>query len=199
MDNKIQITSIYPKIRKDIEMSIDFQVEVLPLTYTREVHIREAPIIHLEFSEERHIDEILELINLLQNFLTLGVSKPVIPLMIRGRTKRQMKSEYQDTELNFEYSSNIKEFESQKIERPQMVFTFEDIKDRFDFFFNNWIEKKELLRPVYNLYFATLYNKHLYLENKFLNFVQALETYHRRVYGGKYMDNDDYEELQKNL
>ena len=140
----------------------------------------------------------MELINLLQNFLTLGVSKPVIPLMIRGKTKRQMRSESQVTELNFD-SGNIKEFESEKIDRSQMFFTFEDIKDRFDSFFNNWIEKKELLSPVYNLYFATLYNKHLYLENKFLNFVQALETYHRRVYDGKYMDNDDYEELRKKL
>jgi hypothetical protein len=62
-----------------------------------------------------------------------------------------------------------------------MLFTFKDISDRFEVFLRNWFEKADLLEPVYNLCFGTLYNPRMYLEHKFLNMVQAIEAYHRRT------------------
>ena len=62
-----------------------------------------------------------------------------------------------------------------------MLFTFKDISEKFSFFLKNWFRKAELLEPVYDLYFGTLYNPGMYLNNEFLNLVQAIESYHRRT------------------
>ena len=51
--------------------------------------------------------------------------------------------------------------------------------------------KSEIIEPVYNLYFAGFY-KSTYPENEFLNLTQVLETYHRRIYGGKYQEDEIY-------
>jgi len=32
----------------------------------------------------------------------------------------------------------------------------------------------------------------MYLQHKFLSLIQAIESYHRRVYGGKYLSDNDY-------
>lgn len=60
-----------------------------------------------------------------------------------------------------------------------MLFTYADVADRLPSFLQNWLSKEDILGPVYNLYFSTRYNSTLYQENKFLNFAQAIETYHR--------------------
>jgi hypothetical protein len=48
------------------------------------------------------------------------------------------------------------------------------------------------MRQVYNLYFSILYNSHIYLEDRFINFSQAIETYHRIKIGGKYQSDEEF-------
>jgi len=73
-----------------------------------------------------------------------------------------------------------------------MLFTLPSIQDQIEIYFNNWISKAESLKPVYDLYFSTFYNPHLYLESQFLSLAQAIETYHRRRFGGKYQTDEQY-------
>ena len=47
---------------------------------------------------------------------------------------------------------------------------------------------------MFDLYFSTLYNPHLYTESTFLSLIQAIETYHRRRFGGKYQADKKYKE-----
>lgn len=82
-----------------------------------------------------------------------------------------------------------------------MLFTFEHISDRFEFFIKNWFEKIKTysLEPVCNLYFGTLYNPHIYLEHEFLSLIQGIESFHQRVFGGKYLSYEDYEPIYDKL
>ena len=68
-----------------------------------------------------------------------------------------------------------------------------DISGRFDSFLRNWFEKVDLLEPIYDLYFGTLYNPRMYSEQKFLSLVQAIESFHQRIHGGEYMSVEEYE------
>jgi hypothetical protein len=45
------------------------------------------------------------------------------------------------------------------------------------------------------LYFSTLYNSYLYLENNFLSLVQAIESYHRRSFETKELEKEDKDSL----
>ncbi len=58
--------------------------------------------------------------------------------------------------------------------------------------FKKWFEVYSSLQPVIDLYLAPIYNAAMYLDNKFLNIAQAVETYHRRFEGGEYVTRDRY-------
>ena len=79
---------------------------------------------------------------------------------------------------------------SSKVQYFQMTFTLPMIEEQLEKFLGNWISKAELIKPVYDLYFSTLYNPSVYQEFKFLSLVQAIETYHRQIYGGKFQPDD---------
>lgn len=46
----------------------------------------------------------------------------------------------------------------------------------------NWFKNYELIQPSLRIYIDTLYNKNLYSEYQFLNYVFALEIYHKRKF-----------------
>lgn len=72
-----------------------------------------------------------------------------------------------------------------------MLLPYSEIEDNLPGLLKIWVEKTETLKPVYNLYFAGIYRS-TYPENEFLNLTQAIETYHRRIYGGEYISENVY-------
>jgi hypothetical protein len=75
-----------------------------------------------------------------------------------------------------------------------MPYPYIFIKDKAEIIFNNWLEKVELLRPVYNLYFGTIYREDMYLEFQFLSLIMALEVYHRRLIRNEDISSEEHEE-----
>ena len=76
----------------------------------------------------------------------------------------------------------------------QMLFTFQDISDRPEKFLRNWFDKASLLEPVYDLYYGIVYYPPTNQENIFLNLIQAIESFHRRIFKGEYIPKKDYED-----
>ncbi|MDA0266952.1 MAG: hypothetical protein O3A14_08315 [Cyanobacteria bacterium] len=64
---------------------------------------------------------------------------------------------------------------------------------------NSWFQKSEILDPAIILYTATLSIDLGYVEFRFLNYTQGLEALHRRVFGGKYITDDEYESISSTL
>jgi len=62
----------------------------------------------------------------------------------------------------------------------EMLFTFGEARDRIAEVLGAWLDHHDLLEPVFALYFGTLYNPSLYLEQRFTAYAQAIETYDRR-------------------
>jgi hypothetical protein len=61
-----------------------------------------------------------------------------------------------------------------------MLFLLSDIDERFEEHIVRWFERVPELGPVLDHYFSTLHVEFVYLETRFMNFVQAIEGYHRR-------------------
>lgn len=55
------------------------------------------------------------------------------------------------------------------------LFSFEEIKEIMPEILNRWVENSRKYGTIYNIYFATIFNEKLHLENIFLNLIQALE------------------------
>lgn len=132
----------------------------------------------------------------IQNFLSLAMGRAIYPLIIKGKTKA-CKTELSDGRVVYNdilifYPMKDLSNLSKKLHPFDMLFSFGNISDNFEKYLRNWLSKSKVLQPVYDLYFGTLYNPSMYLQHKFLSLIQAIESYHRRVYGGKYLSDNDY-------
>lgn len=161
----------------------------------KEATIKQSTEVKIETSQDKPFEEYQKIMFHIRNFLTLGITKPVYPLAIAGLTEvnKEMvndKAYYPPVEVFYRLSEIPKEHKT--LFPVDMLFTFNDISSRFEPFLRNWYEKADLLEPVYDLYFGTFYNPRMYLEHRFLSFIQAIESFHQRVYGGKYLSDEDY-------
>ncbi|MGB3512531.1 MAG: HEPN domain-containing protein [Microcoleaceae cyanobacterium] len=65
--------------------------------------------------------------------------------------------------------------------KHEMLFSISDI-DNLPSTLERWFDSWEKLASIFNLFFSIRYKPDMYLENKFVNLVQAAESYHRRKY-----------------
>jgi hypothetical protein len=78
------------------------------------------------------------------------------------------------------FKQNLVQKRAKNLLHPsQMLFTLDDIKNQFSLSIQQWLNVHQEIDSVCNLFFSTKYSR-LYLENEFLNIVQAVESYHRR-------------------
>lgn len=139
----------------------------------------------------------------LQNLLSLGIGCAVYPLEIKGSNNncktvlKNGKTFLSDISI-FYRLGKIPDF-TKKLHPLDALFYYSDIVFGFENCLKNWFSKSELLAPVYDLYFATLYNPAMYLQHEFLSLVQSIESYHRRVFGGEYVSKDEYRPILETL
>ncbi len=179
------------------EYHIDFVVfgpnqSMDPFTY---VNISQEARINIWSDTEKSIDDFLTLIRHLQNFLTLGMSKPTFLKGVTGFTESAKEKEpsfYYPVKMYYPADG----LKPRTVDIPyfQMMFTLPVIENQLQQILETWISKADLIKPVYDLYFSALYNPSVYLEFEFLSLAQAIETYHRQMYGGKYQSDDVYED-----
>jgi len=163
----------------------------------KEVNLKQTTFIKIEPNKPIHFDNYQRNICYhIQNFLSLAIGKAAFPLIVKGKNKA-CKTELSDGRvayndiLIFYKMKHLPEL-SKKLHPFDMFFSFGDISDNFEKCLRNWFAKAEVLRPVYDLYFGTLYNPSMYLEHEFLSLIQAIESYHRRINDGKYLPDSDY-------
>jgi len=70
---------------------------------------------------------------------------------------------------------------SRELHTHEMLFRFSDIESNFATMIRTWYERYELLKPALNIYFSLERRETVYMEQRFLSLVQALEALHRRT------------------
>lgn len=189
------------KISADIKD--DYVIEIYPSTETPSHRLvqKEASIVQRIFvkminnqlnSFEEHRDKLRHM----QNFISLGVGEPVSIIDMIGETEEN--KEDHDGHILYPKVSIylcIKRLaeDYKPILPPSMLFNLRNIKDDFNIIINRWYEREEILRPVFNLYFGTLYDPDMYLEQKFLSLIQAIESYHRRTKSNNEIEPEEHE------
>ena len=169
--------------------------------WLREVNLKHTTFIKIEPEDELHFEEYQSILYHLQNFLSLATTRAIYPLSIVATTEHYKrvsafsKGKVHHPHIEIFYNVIGKVDLSKKLTHYDMLFTFEDISGQFETYLQNWFDKAELLKPVYDLFFGTLYKPSMYLEVQFLSLIQAVESYHRRRFGGKYLSDEDYNEV----
>jgi len=183
-------------VSNDLKVLINIRATGPSLSFVqKEATIKQKTEIKIETSEDKSFEDYRKIMYQIQNFLTLGITEPVYPLAITGLTELNKKmikdkTHYPPVEIFYRLPDIPK---TPKTLLPfDMFFTFKDISDRFESFLRNWFKKADLLEPVYDLYFGTFYNPRMYLEHRFLSLIQAIESFHQRIYGGEYLSDEEY-------
>lgn len=133
-----------------------------------------------------------DVIGCLGNFLTLVIGKPTYPKTMSA----YLSGNY---EIEILFASNNTLFE-EDIHFSQMMIPYKDLTSYLDRFLNNLFNYSDTLEPVYELFFGTYYAQ-LYVNFYFLSLMQAIEAFHRRIYGdkGEYLSDSEYEPLKSSL
>jgi len=177
---------------EDWTISLEFQSQYPTISLVqKEACVSQRTYVGIASSEMKPFEEYLRMVLLIRDFISLGIGVSTYPIEIKGITEH-------GTEVRVFYPTLSAHSTAGTIP-PFMLFTFKDIADRWETLLRNWFKNARLLEPVYNLYFGTFHNPHLYLEHQFLSIVQALESYHRRVYGGKYVTDEEYNIIMNHL
>jgi hypothetical protein len=170
----------------------------------KEVDLKQTTFIKIEPNKSIHFNDYQrDIYYHIQNFLGLAMGRPVYPLIIKGKTK-ECKTTLPDgrtvyNDILIFYSMKELPDLSKKLLPFDILFSFGDIKDNFEKYLKNWFAEANVLKPVYDLYFGTLYKSSMYLQHQFLSLIQAIESYHRRIYGGKYLPDADYTQICETL
>jgi len=202
-----EITKVYVTYHEDIHVETDdckisFEHKIQDnsdkVSY---YNLESKTAIRITPNQSTHIEEFISYYEKnIESFLTLAFGKPVQSSVVEGRNESEKretstgKPVYNDALIVINHR-NISEA-SAPFDYSKVLFTYSDIKDNINEYLNNWFKKSKELKPVYDLYFAIPYNPRMYIEHKFLTLVQALEGYHRIVYGGKYVDDKEFEEIK---
>ncbi len=142
-----------------------------------------AQIIFEAFKTELTLENILEYLHHFQDFITLGtyeVSYPKAITLYSENQKTQFGKQIIDTEIKLYYNISV----STSIKPKSLwlfLFNYKDIKKYFKNIIVKWYSNKENLDPIRKILMESFYNKGIFSENRFLNIVQALETFHRRT------------------
>lgn len=176
-------------INSELMLFIVFSTSFSPLALT-EVYVKQKAHIMIAPSQERNLKEYQTIVRRIQDFLTLANMEPIYPLSIEGETGN--KTSYPKIKIFYQLPRVQKAAFETSTFRP--LFTLKTISDKLEHFLQNWFGKAKQLEPVYQLYFGYIYNPHMYLEQKFLSLVQALESYHRRTMQNYELPEDEHKE-----
>jgi hypothetical protein len=178
LPKRVKLTSV-----TDFEIVVSFSYSNFNLTPTTHAEIAQKSWINFLPKTSRKMEEYLEIIRTMQNFLSLIMTKPTFPIEIQGQNESEQEKfgeKITYPPIQIYVNQPFIDSDSTNIQDYSMLFTLRDIMKNKRIV-KHWFERDEILKPTADLYFSTLYQPRMYLNNEFLNLAQALETYHRRT------------------
>lgn len=183
-DNFLKIDStpreLNYKVNNDLELEFSIYVNssghiLNPINIT----VSEKAVLTIKFKKNKKFNEILDIERQIKNFLRFAITKDIsLSGFNLDRPKKGKKRLLPPNKvIQSHKSSTVKE----NLHPTEMLFNYKDVEDNIQEILINWFSKYEDLLPVYNLYFNAFYSETTVLDQSFLNAIQALEAYHRRI------------------
>ena len=181
------------QLRDGTEISVAFSWSWSGMqVVTTEAHVEQRAKLVVSFPSPTELPDAIAIGGKLRNFLNLGVGHPVHPLEIVGilnpaaaghpAPATKVEPRVMAIEVFYRMSDDPAPADlDRKVYPHEMPFSLDDVRETLGDRLTSWIERYELLKPTFDLYFGVVYGAMRYLEPRFLTLAQALETYHRRA------------------
>lgn len=161
----------------------------------KEAVIKQGTYLSIDYTTEQELHDILSILLHFKSFLELAVVDTVNYTGIQAIT--EYNKEIDDKEEVF-WPINVFFTQSHLINDPrditpyEMVFSYPMIKEKFEMVLIKWFEQYDELKDIYNMYFYTTNDTSMVLENRLLNYTGVIESYHRKMFGGAFIDKKYY-------
>jgi len=133
----------------------------------------------IRFQKPTAMNECRRVIDTIQGFLSLAISKLVAPVSITATPEKALGDNRKSISILYQLPRLPI---AEEYRWPfHMLFPLSNIPDKLTELFGTYLAKREVLEPVYDLYFGVIDNPFIYPQHRFLSLVQAVETYHRRT------------------
>jgi hypothetical protein len=185
--------SILLNENKDYKMYIEFKRYGPTLSRVqKEVCIRQETCVMIEGKNNISLDILLDIVLIFQNFLIIAMMAPTHIVKIEGETDEKIHNFNEASiyaKIPILYNSPEYLIKETELNDFDMLFTIHDIGNEITNCLTNWFKNYNKLKPAYDLYFRALYFYDIYLEEQIINFVVAIEAFHRKMTGrkGKYI------------
>jgi len=175
--------SIEGVLSDSLKIGVGFSVSGPSLPAVTNVHIVQQSWLTLTSTQGLLYEDLVRRIGNLANLVSLGVGEPLRPLEMSAICNAR-------DPLGAEHSVSVKLVHnrepiasaSRNVPHWDMLFTLPDIRARFSELVAAWFSRDEALQSLCDLYFGTLRSPSMYVEHRFINMFQALESYDRQTF-----------------
>jgi len=166
-----------------LKVSIDFSVSGPVFPVVSELQITQRSWLTITSKVNLPFKQLLEHLTDIANLISLGVGEPLRPLEMSGACNAKGPSGA-EVLASLELIHNRKPIApaSRDVAHWEMLFTLPDVRARFSELIAVWFGRPDALRSLCALYFGTARSPSMYVEQRFLNMFQALESYDRRTF-----------------
>jgi hypothetical protein len=166
-----------------LTITVEFSASGPSLTSPQnQVHLEQAAWVSVASADPRPYDELLRTSTVFSDLITLGVGQPVRPLELEAQAQAAGSSTATSNSLKLVYNRSPIAPALPDTKPWDMLFTLPDVRSRAANVLRAWFEGQGKIKPLYDLYFGTVRSPSMYVEHRFLNMFQALESYDRRTY-----------------
>lgn len=200
----VSVTYRYPK---PITAKLDAMTVTCGVGYKSDMQrqkrvIEQTGYIQFAFRRQHHIDQCADILQYMREFLALGMSEPTTPTSVYAKRRRSKEEHAEPTnsQIDIYFSAYPLVSIDRELYSPRMLFTLHDVQEGLDTYLQHWFSMATTLRAVFDLYFGTLFNKQGYASWVFLNYIQAIEAYHRRVApNSQYVSEEEFTPIWEKL
>lgn len=184
------------KINDTLNGKINFNLSAPLNRNILKATIEQTAELEIESQIKKPFSEILNDLMCFQNFLTLGTFETAYPFSIKLLQDENKKENY---EVVLVYKPSFTFSVDEKRHLREFLFSYQDLENNFEEIICKWFQLKFKIEPVILLLLDSFHNKGKFNENRFLNIVQALETYHRRFKKNEVCSEVEHKKMIKEI
>lgn len=170
-------TEIEFNLHNDMKLAITFSWTLPAFHSLKEATISQKIYLKLTSETEHSLDGFIAIARKINTFLCFAIDKTV---SINHMTAFSKNAQHNFPIKVYSSTNPYSENES-KIDLHEMLFRYDDVKDKAETAINNWLKLYDEVEPAMNLYFSTKTGGQKYIEGKFVALAQGLEAYHWRI------------------
>lgn len=156
----------------DVIFAIQFQAFYPLFSPKHNFTITQETSLLIKHKSSFDLDKFWKYISAITGFLTLAYFSD--PQILKIQFKRS------DRILNCNYLGQNTVEPQKKKSRRHFLFEYDVIKEDFPIIYKRWVELENVIEPVVDVIQEAFAKRNTITENKFLNIIQGIETFHRR-------------------